>query len=105
MADSNHCLYTVSEEEKYCFDLRGYLVVPNVLSPDEIETCNVALDHFADKIHTLEAGVLSAGASALAGSFGRRQLARDAGLANPLSRTFPPIVGTPGGRFSLKRVL
>jgi hypothetical protein len=56
MADSNHFLYTVSEEEKYCFDLRGYLVVPNVLSPDEIGACNTALDHFADKIHTLEEG-------------------------------------------------
>ena len=90
MTDSNHFLYTVSEEEKYCFDLQGYLIVPNVLGPDEIEACNTALDYFADKIHTLEAGTLSGGSGA---------------LANPLSRAFPPIVGTPGGCFSLERIL
>ena len=41
-------LYTVSEEEKYYFDLRGYLVVRNALTAEEVGECNAAIDHFAD---------------------------------------------------------
>lgn len=41
-------LYTVSEEEKYYFDLRGYLVVRNALTAEEVSECNAAIDHFAD---------------------------------------------------------
>ena len=40
-------LYTVSEEEKYYFDLRGYLVVRNALTAEEVSECNAAIDHFA----------------------------------------------------------
>ena len=43
-------LYTVSEEEKYYFDLRGYLVVRNALTAQEVSECNAAIDHFSDQI-------------------------------------------------------
>ena len=42
-------LYTVSEEEKYYFDLRGYLVVRNALTAEELSACNAAIDHCMDR--------------------------------------------------------
>ena len=95
MNDPNRSLYTVSEEEKYCFDLRGYLIVSNVLCPDEIEACNAALDHFSDKIQTLEAGSLSGGSSALTGSFGRRQLTGMLGWPTPYRKPFRQLLVHP----------
>lgn len=39
-------LYSVSAEEKYYFDLRGYLVVRNALTAEELSECNAAIDHW-----------------------------------------------------------
>ena len=40
----------MNEHEKYLFDLNGYLVVEDVLTPDEVAFCNEAIDHHADQI-------------------------------------------------------
>ena len=34
----------MSHEEDYCFDIAGYLIVRGVLTPNEVEACNKALD-------------------------------------------------------------
>ena len=34
----------MSNEENYCFDVAGYLIVPDVLTREEIEACNSDLD-------------------------------------------------------------
>lgn len=34
----------MSNEENYCFDVAGYLIVRGVLTPKEVETCNRAFD-------------------------------------------------------------
>ena len=47
MIDPEKLDYTVSEEEKYFFDLRGYLIISGVLSPYEIDACDTAIDHLA----------------------------------------------------------
>ena len=60
-------LYTVSEEEKYYFDLRGYLVVRNALTAEEVGECNAAIDHFADQIF-VHPDSLARGSSALQGA-------------------------------------
>ena len=83
MIDPEKLDYTVSEEEKYFFDLRGYLIISGVLSPDEIDACNAAIDHFADQICTLETGSLSHGSSALSGDSSRRQLSGMLGWPRP----------------------
>ncbi len=41
----------MTDHEKYLFDLTGYLIVRDVLSPDEIVKANEAIDHHADKIN------------------------------------------------------
>ena len=35
---------SMSESEKYLFDLNGYIIVRNVLSPEEIKACHEAID-------------------------------------------------------------
>ena len=34
----------MTNEENYHFDVTGYLIVPGVLPPDQLKTCNEALD-------------------------------------------------------------
>ena len=87
--------YTVSDEERYYFDLRGYLVVRSVLSEEEIDTCNGALDHFAEKIRNFEAGTLSHGSAALAGRSSRKQLTGMLGWPPPYRDPFRKLLVHP----------
>ena len=80
-------LYAVSEEEKYYFDLRGYLVVRNVLTAEEVGECNAAIDHFADQIATYP-GSLARNASALQGTASRQQLTGMLGWPPPYREPF-----------------
>ena len=34
----------MNEREKYLFDLQGYIVLENVLSPEELQACNDAIN-------------------------------------------------------------
>jgi hypothetical protein len=36
----------MNDEQKYLFDLQGYLVLPQVVSPDFVAACNTALDRY-----------------------------------------------------------
>ncbi|MDA1190310.1 MAG: phytanoyl-CoA dioxygenase family protein [Candidatus Poribacteria bacterium] len=67
-------LHRVSDEEKYFFDLRGYLVVPGALSPQEIDEANAALDAKMSLARNLAVGSLSRGAQALSGDSSRIEL-------------------------------
>ena len=35
----------MNDDEKYLFDLSGYLILRNVLNPDEVAQMNAAIDH------------------------------------------------------------
>lgn len=78
-------LYTVSEEEKYFFDLRGYLIVRGALSDDDLAKCNAAIDHYADEIQTRSTGEngLARNSKALKGQEGRRELTGMLGWPEP----------------------
>ena len=39
----------MTNEENYHFDVTGYLIVPGVLTPDQLKTCNEALDRVGDR--------------------------------------------------------
>ena len=80
-------LYTVSEEEKYYFDLRGYLIVRDVLTTEEIAACNAAIDHFADRIAHY-AGSLAEGSKALSGATSRKELRGMLGWPSPYREPF-----------------
>lgn len=89
--------YTMSEEEKYFFDLRGYLIVRGALTPAEVDECNRAIDHFADKITTrsVESGGLAGGSSALRGARGRKELTGMLGWPAPYREPFRKLLVHP----------
>ena len=39
--------YVMSDEEKYFFDLTGYLVIEGALTPEEVSECNEVIDRYA----------------------------------------------------------
>ncbi len=69
----------MTDEEKFLFDLRGYLVLEDVLMPDEVEAANQAVDHPAHLIAPRPSG-LSRGSAALEGRSGRGEFQQ-----NPLT--------------------
>lgn len=70
----NYEVHKVSDEEMYFFDLRGYLVIPGVLSHAEIAECNAALDAKMDQAKKFEAGRLAGKSKALKGASSRIEL-------------------------------
>ncbi len=66
--------FLMTEEEKYVFDLRGYLVVHDVLSQDEIDACNAEIDHFHDEMVFLDRGSKPGGSTPLAAEEGRGEI-------------------------------
>ena len=40
----------MNDDEKYIFDLNGYLLLRDVMSSDLVARCNVAIDHHADQL-------------------------------------------------------
>jgi ectoine hydroxylase-related dioxygenase (phytanoyl-CoA dioxygenase family) len=65
----------VTDDEKYLFDLNGYIVVEDLLTPDEVSAANAAIDARADTIRLRSREQkLSGGSPALEGTHGRGQL-------------------------------
>jgi ectoine hydroxylase-related dioxygenase (phytanoyl-CoA dioxygenase family) len=62
----------MNEDEKYLFDINGYLVVEQVLTPDEVALCNAAIDHHAEHINERTGELsLSGDSTTLKGTSGR----------------------------------
>ena len=82
--------FIMTEEEKYYFDLRGYLVVRQALDAGEVEACNKAIDHFADSIRTrsTDDGGLARGSTALTAAAGRQELTGMLGWPAPHREPF-----------------
>src|SRR5262245_35651265 len=90
----------MTDEEKYFFDLTGYLVVENALTAAEVAECNEALDHYGDRIKARSLDrPLSAGSSALQGASGRLEVTGMLAWERPWCEPFrkllvhPQIVG------------
>lgn len=65
----------MDREELYLFDLNGFVVIPGVLSSDEVRACNVAIDaHATDVVERGRAHSLAGGSDVLAGETGRGEL-------------------------------
>ena len=80
----------MTDEENYYFDLRGYLVVRGVLTPDQIAAGNNAIVHFEEQISTrsVDEGGLARGSAALSGARGRRELGGMLGWPAPHRQPF-----------------
>ena len=65
----------MNEEEKYMFDLNGYLVIKDVLASDEIALGNQSVDQHADRIRErVDELSLSGGSEPLKGITGQGDL-------------------------------
>ena len=80
--------FIVSEEEKYFFDLRGYLIVRGALSQSDLDEWNRAIEHFADRIKPIEGRSLALGSNALEADEGRMQLTGMLGWPAPWREPF-----------------
>jgi hypothetical protein len=63
----------MNDDEKYLFDLHGYLVIRGALSPEEVRSANAAIDHHADQIQ-IGPNDLAHGSRTLQGTTGRGNL-------------------------------
>lgn len=62
----------MTNDEKYLFDLMGYIVIEDALTPEEVAQCNEAIDHHIDQM--TDQRTLSGGSKALEGSSTRKDL-------------------------------
>jgi len=77
----------MTEEEKYYFDLRGYLIIRGALSPDEIRACNDAIDAHADQVAENDQN-LSGPSKVLKGPKGRFEVTGMLGWTEPYRAPF-----------------
>ena len=86
----------MNDHEKYLFDLNGYLVVENVLTPDEVALCNEAIDRHADDIRERIGELsLSGGSETLEGITGRGDLGGMLGWEKPWCEPFRNMLAHP----------
>ena len=86
----------MNEHEKYLFDLNGYLVVENVLTPDEVALCNEAIDRHAEDIRERVGDLsLSGGSKTLEGITGRGDLGGMLGWEKPWCEPFRNMLAHP----------
>lgn len=65
----------MDETQRYLFDLNGYVVIENALSPEEVAACNAAIDANRERIRIREGEqLLSGGSATLRGERGRGDL-------------------------------
>ena len=57
----------MNEDQKYLFDLTGFLIVENALTPEEVAQCNAAIDHHIEGLRERE-NSLAGGSPTLVGT-------------------------------------
>ncbi|MBT5873563.1 MAG: hypothetical protein HOH43_09105 [Candidatus Latescibacteria bacterium] len=86
----------MTENEKYLFDLTGYLLLKNVLSPEEVGLANEAIDQHAEGIVERVGDLsLSGGSAALQGTTGRGDLGGMLGWERPWRDPFREMLAHP----------
>ncbi|MFP6720835.1 MAG: phytanoyl-CoA dioxygenase family protein [Candidatus Poribacteria bacterium] len=63
----------MNEDEKYLFDLMGYVIIPDALTDTEVKTCNQAIDHHTELLRERQDS-LAGGSEALAGTSHRKDI-------------------------------
>ena len=87
----------MTEHERYLFDLRGFLVVENALSPEEVQAANAALDQHWDQVRPRSREQsLSGRSTALRGEKGRLEAGLSLlHLAHPWCEPFRQLLAHP----------
>ena len=94
----------MNDEEKYLFDLNGFLVLPQVLSPEEVRRGNEAIDRHADQMQEIDRS-LARESSALKGSSRRLDLGGMLAWERPWCELFRDLLLHPGVRPYLEGIL
>jgi hypothetical protein len=84
----------MTPDEKYLFDLNGYLVVDGVLSPSEVALANEAIDKHAHEIK-VRTESLADGSAALVGRRGRGELGGLQAWEEPYGGLFRKLLAPP----------
>ena len=86
----------MNDNERFFFDLNGYLVVEDALTPSEVAACNEAIDHERDRIeiHPPELS-LSRGSKPLRGMHGRGDLGGMLTWPKPWRQPFRDLLAHP----------
>ena len=89
----------MNADEKYLFDLNGYLVIKNVLTPEEVAIANEAIDRHSEQGRVRPRDqALDGGSSELKGEQGRGELGRHAQLGRAVVQSVPTHACTPDTR-------
>ncbi|MEE3193077.1 MAG: phytanoyl-CoA dioxygenase family protein [Candidatus Poribacteria bacterium] len=63
----------MNADERYLFDLMGYVIIPDVLTAEEVKQCNQAIDHHIGQLREMP-NSLAGGSEALAGTSHRKDM-------------------------------
>lgn len=86
----------MNDHERFFFDLNGYLVLDDVLTPEELEACNNAIDHEKQRIEVRSAeSSLSRGSKPLHGDHGRGDLGGMLTWPKPWCQSFRDLLAHP----------
>ena len=86
----------MNEDEKYLFDISGYIVVRDALSKEDIALCNEAIDRHSDQIRERTGELtLAGGSKALAGTTGRGDLGGALTWEAPYGQPFRDMLDNP----------
>ncbi len=84
----------MTEDERYLFDMAGYLVVKDALTPEEVACCNATIDHHIDGLKERE-GSLAGDSKALAGTSHRMDIGGMLGWERPWCEPFRKLLAHP----------
>lgn len=94
----------MNEEQKYLFDLTGYIIVENALSTEEVGQCNAAIDHYIENLRERE-NSLAGGSEALAGTAHRMDMGGMLAWEKPWCEPFRQLLVHPNVKPHLEEVL
>ena len=85
----------MNEDERYLFDLNGYLLLRGVLTPEEVAELNSGIDHHSEEMTAIDRS-LAGESGALSGTSRRKDLGGMLAWERPLLRALSPPARAPG---------
>ena len=94
----------MNEDDKYLFDLNGYLILRQALTQDEVAELNAGIDHHADGMKAIERS-LSGASMAMRGTSRRKDLGGMLVWERPFCEPFRKLLVHPRVKPILEEVL
>ena len=94
----------MTDDERYLFDLNGYLILRDVLSSEEVKLCNDAIDHHGDQLKEREE-TLAGGSDPLSGTSRRIDIGGMLSWERPWCEPFRELLVHPNVKPHLDSIL